>query len=346
MKLVAIASLLLLVPFASAQDPQMQGPAPELKRFERLIGNYTGKGTASMAPGEAPMEWTCQATYAWTLGKHFVGADTVVDFGGAIPALAFRELLGWDRETKRYVVISVGNEGAGTLNEITFPSDDTMVQIVPKKTEGRAGVERHETIFTKDGMKFRLTMLAATGPSIEVVSGSFTRVDKLKPLAVEAAAAMGPLGQPVEKMNRVAGTYAVAGEMIMMPGTPVMKITGTDRCRPIFSGAVLQISTTGKTEGSPDIYEGETFVVWNDDKQCFDAFGADNMGWIGSMEERFLDDGRIVATNMACFMGQPMTQRMLLDLDAAGKITKATAMAMSGASEPYCSFKADYKLAK
>jgi hypothetical protein len=335
----------LFAQFASAQDA-MPGPAPELKRFERLIGNYTGKGTATMAPGQPPIEWTCQSTYAWTLGKHFVSADTIVDFGAAMPPLAFRELLGWDREGKRYVAIGVGNEGTGSLGEITFPSDDTMVQLVAKKHEGEPCVERNVTTFTKDGMQYRMTLLGGTGASMDVVSGSFTRADKLKPLAVEAAAAMAPLAAPAVKMNRMAGTYAVAGEMIMMPGMPVMKITGTDECRPIFGGAVLQTSTTGKSEGSSETYQAETFLVWNEQKQCFDAFGADNMGWIGSMEQRFLDDSKILATSAALYMGQMTTQRMLIDLDAAGKMKKVTAMAMTGASDPYCSFKGDYKLSK
>jgi hypothetical protein len=347
MKLAAITTLLtLFAPLVRAQDAAHSGPAPELKRLERLIGNYTGKGTAVMEPGKPPAEWTCQSSYAWTLGNHFVAIDTAVDFGSAMPPLAFRELLGWDGERKRYVAISVGNTGEGSLDEVTFPSDDTMVQIVSKKGEHGPSAERHETTFTKDGFQFRMTILGSTGAAIEGVTGSFTRVDKLKAHAVEATAAMAPLAAPVARMNKTAGTYEVSGEMIMMPGTPVMKITGTDVYRTIFGGAVLQTSTTGKSEGSPDAYAAENFTVWNADKQCFDSFGADNMGWVGTQELRFLDDGKLVATCNVCFMGQPMAQRMLIELDGAGKITKAKAMALCGASEPYCSFQGTYKLAK
>ena len=102
--------------------PEPPGPAPELKRFERLIGHYTGKGTATMEHGKAPIDWTCKSTYAWTLGNHFVSVDSIVDFGSAMPPLAFRELLGWDREGQRYVAIGVSNEGEGFLNEIVFPT--------------------------------------------------------------------------------------------------------------------------------------------------------------------------------------------------------------------------------
>jgi len=350
MKLAAITTLFLsFVPFVRAQDAKdaaPAGPAPELARLERLIGNYTGKGTAVMEPGKAPAEWTCQSTYAWTLGKHFVAVETAVDFGSAIPPLAFRELLGWDGEAKRYVAISIGNTGEGSLGEVTFPSAERMVMIVSKKDANGPAVERHETTFTKDGMQFRMTILGSTGAAIEGVTGSFTRVDKQEPLAIEATAAMAPPAPPLAKMHRLAGTYEFAGEVILMPGTPAMKIRGTDFCRPIFGGAALQISTTGNADGSPDAYAAETFVVWNEGKQCFDAFGADNMGQVGAMEQRFSDDGKIVATGAACFMGQPMVQRMLIELDAAGKMTKATSTTLSGASEPYRSFQGTYKLGK
>ncbi|HEX6813295.1 MAG TPA: DUF1579 family protein [Planctomycetota bacterium] len=346
MNTVAIGSLFLLVPLLSAQAPEMK-PAAELKRFERLIGNFTGKGTAVMEPGKPPIEWTCQATYAWTLGNHFVSADTIVDFGSAMKPLAIRELIGWDRESNRYVAIGVNNEGEGSLNEVVFPNDDTMVQIVTKKAGGAPCAERQETTFTKDGMQFRITVLAASGAPFECVTGTFTRATNLKPVAVEASAAMEPAAEPVVKMTKAAGNYEVRGELVMTPGTAAMKITGTDHCRPIFGGTVLQTSTTGKADGSTEIYQAESFLVWNKAKQCFDQFGADNMGWIGAMEQRFIEgDKKILATCVAPYMGQMTTQRMVIDLDANGKFKKMLTMAMSGASEPYCSFKAEYSPVK
>lgn len=346
MKLVAIGSLFLLIPFVPAQAPEMPGPAPELKRFERLIGSYTGKGTAVMEPGKAPIDWTCQSTYEWTLGNHFVSVNSIVDFGSAMPPLAFRELLGWDGEGKRYVAIGVSNEGEGFLNEIVFPTNDTMVQIVAKKMGGSPCAERQETTFTKDGMQFRMTILGVTGPTFECVNGSFLRADNLKPVAIEASAAMAPAAEPLVKMTKAAGTYEFKGEMIMMPGTPVMKLTGTDNCRPIFGGTVLQTTTTGKSEGSPFTYQAENFLVWNKDKKCFDSFGADNMGSVGSMEQRIVDDGKILMTSLASYGGQMTSQRMVMELDAAGRFKKVMAMAMTGTSEPYCSFKGDYNFVK
>jgi hypothetical protein len=341
MKLVAISSLFLLTQFVAAQDAEMPKPAPELKRFERLIGSHTGKGTAVMDPAKGPIDWTCQSAYAWTLGNHFVSVDSIVDFGSAMPPLAFRELLGWDGESKRYVAIGVSNEGKGWLNEIVFPNDDTMVQIVAKKHGGEVFAERQETKFTKDGMQFRMTILGVTGPTFECVTGSFTRASNLKPVSIEASAAMAPAAEPLVKMTKAAGTYEFKGEMIMMPGTPVMKLNGTGHCRPIFGASVLQTTTTGKSEGSPFTYQSENFVVWNKEKKCFDSFGADNTGWVGSMEQRFLDDSKILVTSLACYMGQ-----MTAQLDTSGRFKKVMSMAMTGTSEPYCSFKGDYNFVK
>lgn len=337
-----VVALLSAVSFAQDQAP---GPAGELKRFERLIGSWQGKGTVRMAPDADPIPWTCQSTYAWTLGKHFVGVDTLIDFGGAMPPLAFRELLGWDRENQRYVAISVGSTGEGTMSELTFADDDTMVSLVKKAHEGKPLAERSVTTLTKDGMRYSMTTMHATGATIEHVTGTFTRAAKETPVATEATAAMMPVAPAMERMHSVVGTYSFAGEMIMMPGQPAMKIHGTDAFESIFGGSVLRMKTTGTAEGSPDRYEAEGYLVWNEPKQCFDAMTADNMGWIGTMEERVVED-KIIATQACSYMGTPMAQRMVLTLDGNGKLASAEAWALTGTAAPYCSFKGTYTVKK
>jgi hypothetical protein len=39
-------------------------------------------------------------------------------------------------------------------------------------------------------------------------------------------------------------------------------------------------------------------------------------------------------------------QRMVLELDTSGRFKKVMSMAMTGTSEPYCSFKGDYNFVK
>ena len=341
----AVVVVLLLAPLA-AQDMKPPEPAAELAKLKPLVGTWEGKGTVHMAPGTEPMAWTAQSAYEWTLGNHFVKCDMNIDFGGNMPTLVFREYYGWDRETKRYVFLALSNTGEAHLAELTFVAENTFATLVTKKGPEGLASERGITTITKDGMEFVMTKFGTSGPAADVVKGKFSRVEKLKPLAIEATAAMAPVPEAMAKIHRTVGTYEVAGEMTMMPGTPVMKITGTDTARSIFGGAVLYIATKGVAEHSPDPYFADNYLVWNADKGCYDAFGLDNMGWVGVMEQRFEGDTKLVATNAQVFMGQPTTNRMVVELDANGKMTRVTGYSCCGSSDPYCSFKGTYKLSK
>lgn len=341
----ALLSLLLAV-FATAQDaPQQPAPAAELKKFEPLIGTWTGKGTAVMAPGAKPIEWTSRASYQWALDKHFVVGDTIVDFGNGLPPIGVREILGWDGENKRFVAITADNGCNSSFAELEFPKPDTMVNAFTRKAQGQVMTERRTTTFGKDGFGYVIAMYGSTGPAVDCVIGAFTRASDNAPVVAGSVGAMEAVGEMSKKMNRAVGTYDVTGEMTMMPGMPVTKITGRDVCTTIFGGAVFQVATTGAAAGQPGGYEALNLTVWNGDKHCFDSYVADNMGYVGAMEQRFVGE-QLVATSASNFMGQPMAQRTVMDLDGAGRLTKVRSWSIVGTSEPFRSFEASYKPAK
>lgn len=336
----------LLPALAPAQAVALPKPAPELQKFAPLLGDWQGSGTAVMAPGTPPVPWTSRARYAEAFGRHAVVGDTLVDFGAAMPPIAVREVLAHDREHGRLVAITVDNGGNGSLAEVEFRGADTMVQMFTRKAQGQVVTERHTTVFGKDGFTYCIAMATAQGPLADCVQGNFTRVVGGGPVAAADAKAMAPIPAMTARMNRVAGSYEIAGEMTMLPGQPARKVSGRTVCTPIFGGAVLQVQTTGTAAGAPGDYESCNYTVWNEAGRCFDSYGIDNMGWLGHMEQRFVGDDQIAMTTAAPFHGQPMLLRTLLDLDAAGKMAKATSWSMAGTQPPYASFTASYTLAK
>jgi hypothetical protein len=63
-----------------AQDAA-PAPAPELKRLEPLVGNWSGSGKMT-EPGNVTSEWTARGTYRWALDGHFLREDFAINFKG------------------------------------------------------------------------------------------------------------------------------------------------------------------------------------------------------------------------------------------------------------------------
>ncbi len=70
------------------------------------------------------------------------------------------------------------------------------------------------------------------------------------------------------QLAKSAGSYDVAGEVVMAPGASPMKISGVDTFRSVFGGVVMHGSTRGSAEGVPGAYEGEVFWGFDPAKNC------------------------------------------------------------------------------
>jgi len=340
---VLLAALALpSLTFANAQE-EMPAPATELKKLEGLIGHWQGSGTALMAPGSQPSKWTSQSTYAWSLGNHFVREDTIVAFSGMPQPMAFRCYYGWDREGGRYVNVMVSNSGEAKLVELQILADGTMLQFIPHQENGSNWIERARSKIDGDSMSMTIDFLMAEGPSAQIVTGSFERVDKVKATALDASAFEATPNEAMRKLARMAGTYSIDGNMVMMHGSPPMKITGTDKLSMLFGGNVLLTTTEGYAAGSTAKYEAENYFAWDPLRKCIVSVFVSNMGEVGSMESRFSEDGKsLISTTAATYMGQPCAQRYVLELDADGKLTKGSGHCLIGTTAPYQSFSATY----
>ncbi len=345
-RLVALVSLLAslaALPALAAQEGP-PGPAAELARFDSLLGHWEGTGTAVMIPGTPPAKWTSTSTYQKALGGHVVQEDTVVTFEGMEQPMAFRAYLGWDRENQAYYAIGIGNTGEASKGEVTFLPDGTQLQLNTQVREGTPFAERVRLKVDGDSMSFAMEMLMPEGSSQEFVTGSMKRVAKGKPLAVEATAAMAPPSSEIGRCNRMAGTYAVTGSMVMMPGMAPMKITGTDVVRPIFGNTVLQVVTTGHAEGSPEAYEAHGYFCWNPARKRYQLLSVDNMGQVGNMDGWFGADGKtFVCVGAQLYMGTPSAQRFVMHLDGEGRLLRGVGHNLVGDAAPFECFTCEYK---
>ena len=148
MKSPSFILILLLIGFMSclvlgqdsAEPMGPPKPAPELQKFNRLVGNFEGSGTASMVPGAPAGGWTSQSTYKWILGGHFLQEDTRVDIAAMgemkMPPMFFRSFYGWNRENKKYMSCSIGNMGPAEIAEIHWSDNDTMIVVNTGIEEG------------------------------------------------------------------------------------------------------------------------------------------------------------------------------------------------------------------
>jgi hypothetical protein len=334
------AFLSLLLPLCA----QEQAPAAELAKLKPFVGKWEGSGTARMMDGKEA-KWTCACTYAFGHGGHFLREDSHVEFEGGMPPLGFRSFRGFDRETKRFLVASAASDGDVQLAEMTFDADGSVLELTRKVRDGKPYVERGRTRFLADGsMSFTMEVLEGTGPAHEVVTGTFHRVDKEKPQALEATAAVGEPHPQMQALARMAGTYEVAGAVTMTPGSPAMKISGVQTLMASYGGTVVSLHTEGTAEGMPGTYVEDAFFGWNAASGGYRIVVVSSMGEIGECDSRFDADGKhLITIGHGTQGGTPMTMRSVMELDANGRLVSEVAHELVGTSPPFEAFRATYK---
>lgn len=334
-----VAAMLGSLAFAQ----EMPTPAPELQKLAPLIGSWGGSGTAQMGPGE-PSKWDSRSTYSWTLGKFFVQEDTVVRFNGMPDPLVLRCYLGWDPATRSYVSADIDNDGHVGVNRIEIPEDGAVVKLAQRVQDGQIYLERYTSRVHGDTLEYSIDMMGSAGDPMQLVKGTLRRVDESAPKALAAGRFTAAPNAGVLRLGKTAGTFDVKAKMIMVPGTPAMEITGVDTVKPLFGGNVVHVHTTGVAEGQPDEYVGELFYGFDERRNGIVALYLSNMGEVGEMMGSFSDDHRqFILTSSAPYMGQPCSQRMVMQLDANGAPESAVGHCLLGSTEPYESWTATYK---
>jgi hypothetical protein len=341
MKSTLAAPFLLLVAILPAQDAP-PGPAPELQKLTPMLGNWTGGGVMN-EPGGPSTKWTCTGTYAWCLDGHFVQGDFAVRFDGIDGTFVHRTYLGWDRENKRYVAASVNSGGQAYVNELQLLPDGTQVQVSLTKQNGSTYAQRSIVKFAGDVMSHTMHLLLAEGEPLRMIDGKLTRGGDGFTATLDAAAWMGAQAhEQIARLGKSAGVYEVAGEMVMMPGAPPIKIRGTDTFVVRFGGTVLHGKTEGEAEGMPGKYLGDVFWAHDAGRDCISGLYVSNMGEVMQLEARWTPDGKFVATSNALYMGQPTAQRMMMEFAADGAAKSAVNHSIIGTAPPLESFRATY----
>lgn len=332
---------LVFTSLLAAQDGP-PGPAPQLQKLAPLIGNWSGTGTATMGPGAAPTKWKARGTYRWCLGEHWVQEDFEVAFEGLPMPMIHRSYYGFDRENDRYVVLAVSNAGEVRLGELAILPDGTMVDLSTVEKNGMPMAQRSTLRVEGDALHHAVDMLMPSGPALQIVDGRFQRTKESFDGAFDTMPLVGAARSPMTaQLAKSAGSYDVAGEVVMAPGASPMKISGVDTFRSVFGGVVMHGSTRGSAEGVPGAYEGEVFWGFDPAKNCLVAAYVSNMGEVMAMEGRFVG-GKLISTSHAMMRGAVTVQRMVMEFDDKGAPTRVLSHSIAGDGPPLESFRATY----
>lgn len=333
---------------ASLSAQEMPQPAKELARFERMVGEWDGKGTASMEPGAPAMPWTATMSVRKSLGGFFYEEDLTVRFEGMPAPLQMKEVFGWDAERQEYVKYVVGNGGEGHAPKVHWIDDDTCVELYTGfDMSGKPSLSRGTTHFSGDGFTYKSESLTGADPLRLNVEGRFTRAEHAAKAEITEASFMDTEPSPeLARLQKALGTWKVAGTMIMEPGAPEMKISGTETMKTLWGGTVVQSIVVGDPDPAMGgaVYQGLSYMTYDPAKKCIVCFQADSMGMCGVSECRFEGDD-LVVTTAGPMMGKPTASRAIMHMDDKG-ITRVVSHALSGTAAPYKGFDATYTRAK
>lgn len=315
-------------------------PAPELKHLEPLVGNWTGSGTMK-SPDAKEVAWKANGTFRWALDGHFLQEDFAILFEQSTP-LVFRCYYGWDRENKRFVNAVATSAGEVALHEVGLQPDGSLLMLMVQNQNGERFVERSLLKVDGDKMQHSIDLLPGAGPSMTMLDCTFKRSDT--PSDVQFQGPSFRNVQPHEalaKLCRSAGEYDVKGEMRMSADAPGMKVSGTDTVRAVFGGVVVHAHTEGSAEGIPGKYVGEVFWGHDAAKNRLVALYVGSSGEVAQMEAWWAGD-KLISTSSGLWMGQPSAQRMVMEFDGSGAVTRASSHSIVGDGAPFESFRGTY----
>lgn len=335
--------LVILSVLSGAICAQAPAPAPEeMKKFDRIVGDWSGKGTSSDGQGN-DMNWTSRNSARKVMGGHFVRDVVEIKFEAPFElTLGFVNYYAWDATQKRYLAYSINNMGILRVTEVEWKSDDVMIQksVSDHPAMGRS-LERWTTTFKKDGTVHLHGQSAGdTGAFYDMVDGVMTRQKNATPVALEQIGAFAMPGMPgapaeMKKLLRMAGTYRVEGKYAMAPGQPFQEFVGTETITSAFGGYAMINRPSG--EG----YEGFAIAAWDAGRHCYTRYYVNSWGMHHADEFVWMGD-RLVFQSQQEMMGSRMISRYILDVDEEGKLVKGIGHTITGTADPFVSFESKY----
>lgn len=337
-----------LVAAAAAQEGmQAPKPAPQLKKYEPLLGVFEGSGEMFAEPGATPSKWTSQTTAQWALGNFFVEEKIRVNLGEGAPPLVMHHFYGFDADTQSYTVYGASNKGSVEAVKLSWPDSNTLVGFSSGTSQGQAYAERWVTRFGKDGYDMRIDVAVGGEPFHTKVTGKFTR-SKTAPasFSFDDARPMVPASGELKKLDGLIGSWSVKGSMTPAPGAPAIPISGTEKISWEMGGSLIGSHTVGDpSPAMPGVnYESFAYYAWDPAHRAYDMVYVSNMGEAGKMEGRFTTDDSLVWTSDQSHMGTPSACRCIQTIKD-GKIS-ITSDRLLGTNPSAREFTAEYTRGK
>lgn len=334
---LALVAVLAAGGLAAQEAPK---PAPELQKLQPLVGHWRGSGKVH-EPGKTS-KWQAAGTYQWALDGFWLQGDFSIQFEGIESPMYRRTYFGWDAEHKRMVGFGIDNGGLVVMQDLAIQADGSMVQLRLAQQDGVDYAER--SVFKVDGDKLNQTvdLLLPAGASLQIVDGGFQRTEQAPQLELPSGSFLGaPAAEPMPKFAAWVGSYEVAGTVVPMPGMPELKMRSTDQYRMLFGGSILHCRSDGEVEGLPGKHAAEAFLGHDPKHGGLVTMFVSSFGECGMQSARFAADGKQLISTMAMlFQGEPMLQRAVFELDAAGRPTGLAAHCLLGSHAPYVSVRA------
>ncbi|MHC4896913.1 MAG: DUF1579 family protein, partial [Planctomycetota bacterium] len=319
-------------------------PAKELEKFSRLIGYWQGEGTSTSDPSKPMSKWTSFSHCRKVMDGHFLREDLRIESDAWTTPMQFINFYGYNQQKKRFIVAGISNMGTAELAEINFHDDNTMITASTKLYQGKRIVERWVTKLGDGEMSFVGHEAIGDSDFFVHVKGTAKKVDA-KPKAKIIEAAFSFMGEPsaeMGKMKGLVGTMTFKGEMLMMPGTPMVPITGESTTEPLFAGTVLQTVINGDPIDG-QAYHGWHALAWDPVEKSYVSLGLNNMGeamtergvWVSKTELLF-------TAALPWYGGIPSVYSGVMKCADDGTLKSYTAHAIIGTHKPVKSFHIDY----
>jgi hypothetical protein len=344
---VALLSLLVLPNFVLSQDPPP--PAPELSRYDVMLGNWEGRGVVRESASSEPQKWTAVSTVGKIVDGYGIQGDVKVDLGpeAAVP-LMFHTIYAWDDHSKQHVRFGVSNLGSPHVGPVHWTADGKLISSGTMLEQGSVVTDHSVSEFSKDSYKFRIERSVAGGAFFVHVEGTFRRGGN--GFSLSDPAAQKGWGEPAKEMQAIrgfAGKWRLKGKVSPMPGMPAFPISGTDEIQEVFGGHVQVGTSRGDPiPDAPKTYAGAFCLAWDSSNNCYQSFGIDNMGGLAFDRGYRHGERKLLYTGSYVIYGAPQTTRMVSEWDASGDKMKLYQDRCALDAPPERSFEGDYERVK
>jgi|GEM_PF-2848055 len=318
-----------------------QQPSEQLRRFDRMIGNWEGSGEVFMGPGAEGMPWTSVSTTTRILGGHFLQEDMRVDMGEGMPPMIWRTIFGWDSEHNRPLILGVSNLGTSMAGNMYWQDENTTITVSHGLEEGTPYAERSTTHWSDDGNHFVTERALGDGPFFVHVKGSMKKSEKsINATDLENSVAFAEPNPNLRIFDKMMGTYQGKGEIVLTPGADRTALDYEVSVNWMFGGMATIVHAPA-TDVIPEFWG---YSYWDVENENIRYFKVDSKGSYKIFQALPTGDGKIVYSSTYSVDGVLATERLIISLADDGTIASVGVNVTLGANAPTEVMAARYEL--